>query len=410
MTATAFLFPPLFVAASRSEGQTRSFILTVRSLTIVKASKTTRMVSRKALFISAATVVAVSAMAYAGWRAMTGSMYVPGEVRKLTLTAATPVGNDKWQVESDILLHHFSVGHGKRNILVLHGGPAAPPKEAWPVFANDFPADEFTVHFYDQRGSGFSTAPIKELDTNAGFMANAELLNSKLGLSRHLQDIERIRKLLNGDAPIDIVGHSFGAFIASLYAAEFPRNVATLSLLCPAGLLLFPPPNDGLMGGIAAMLPPSEKAEYLDWLKKSYFQFSFAATEAELSEKNAALRKWWMRATALKQPESSIKVIMESVDVKSHPAAGWGGQGLFFSMGLHHDYRPALREAKPLIPTVVVHGDDDLQSVSVSEEYVTLFPSSTLVRIKDCGHFPMAEQPAELRRALLSVLRGTNEQ
>ncbi len=54
-----------------------------------------------------------------------------------------------------------------------------------------------------------------------------QTLEQTLGISAQVADIERIRRIL-GEEKLIMVGHSFGGFLASLYAAEFPEHVARM--------------------------------------------------------------------------------------------------------------------------------------------------------------------------------------
>ena len=163
------------------------------------------------------------------WRSFGQALYTPGMVSagenlRAPLTPPQQSGaEDFWQVEPDIELHHFDVGEG-RNVLVVHGGPGMPYTEAWPGL--EPLTDGFRFHYYDQRGSGLSTRPIDSFDSS-NYYENVTALDQTLGLGAQVADIERIRQIL-GEEKLILIGHSFGGFIASLYAAEFPDNVEAL--------------------------------------------------------------------------------------------------------------------------------------------------------------------------------------
>jgi proline iminopeptidase len=71
----------------------------------------------------------------------------------------------------------------------------------------------WNVIHYDQRGCGRSTRPIDRFSSPSFF-----------------DHIERIRTILGGDKLV-LIGHSFGGFLASPYAAEFPQHVKALVLV-----------------------------------------------------------------------------------------------------------------------------------------------------------------------------------
>jgi len=86
------------------------------------------------------------------------------------------------------------------------------------------------------------------------YSKNVAALIRALGIQAQVADIERIRKGLSVERLV-LVGHSFGGFLAALYAAEFPGRVEKLVLVAPADLLRFPPPGGGLHERVKRLLP-----------------------------------------------------------------------------------------------------------------------------------------------------------
>ena len=79
-------------------------------------------------------------------------------------------------------------------------------------------------------------------------------MDKTLGLGAQIADIERIRQIMGEDQLI-LVGHSFGGFLAALYAAEFPEHVKALILVAPAEMLVMPPDSGGLYEQVKPLLP-----------------------------------------------------------------------------------------------------------------------------------------------------------
>ncbi len=162
-------------------------------------------------------------------------MYQPGKLSETNITIAEQEPeSDFWQMEEGIQLYHFSNGKGEP-LLLIHGGPGMPYKDTLPGFNRL--ADQFTIHYYDQRGAGRSTKPFDRFESG-NFYENMVKLEAKLGIGAQLKDIERIRNIL-GEEQLTLVGHSFGGYLASLYAAEFPDHVKKLVLISPAEILKF---------------------------------------------------------------------------------------------------------------------------------------------------------------------------
>jgi proline iminopeptidase len=175
------------------------------------------------------------------WYQMQQPLYKPGLVRegknlRAPLTPPEQTGDeDFWQVEDDIQLYHFAAGEG-RNVLIVHGGPGYPYRQPWtglePLSKN------YQFHYYDQRGCGRSTRPIDTF-ASSNYFQNVQTLDKTLGLGAQVADIERIRQIL-GEEKLILIGHSWGAFLASLYVAEFPENVEAVIFVAPAPMLVFP--------------------------------------------------------------------------------------------------------------------------------------------------------------------------
>jgi proline iminopeptidase len=326
-------------------------------------------------------------------------MYEPGMVRRgegLRSSIVPPAqsGMDSlWNVEKDINLYHFSEGTGK-NVLIVHGGPGYPIRHPWaglqPLAGN------YKFNYYDQRGCGKSTRPIDRL-TSPNFYLNMKTLDKTLGLGAQIADIERIRQIL-GEEKLVLIGHSFGGFLASLYAAEFPERVNALVLVAPANLVVMPSEDGDLFEQVGNLLPANLKNDYADF-RKRYFDFShiFAKSEADLVALNSEFPKYYgaaLRARNLTPPAASG--ITEN--------GGWMVYAMYMSMGKQHDYRQALKRVKA--PVLVVHGDNDLQPEKADRLYAECFPNSSFEVVKGAGHFMYDEQPQAFSEIVERFLNG----
>lgn len=312
-------------------------------------------------------------------------LYEPGRLQqdaKITKSLIPPAQPDEanfWLVEPDIKLHFFSAGEG-RKILMIHGGPGFPTSEPYPALAEL--TAYFKFYYYDQRGCGQSTHPIEKFES-ANFYKNMVLLDQKLGLASQIADIERIRQIL-GEEKIILMGHSFGAFLATLYAIEFPEHVKAMILIAPANLLVMPSDEPDLFTSVQKLLPDSLRAEYAQFMKNYLnFQDIFSKTENDLALLNRDFAKYYKIAAS---KNNSLAVI----DTNIRNNGGWMVIALYFSMGKSHDYREMVKKVG--IPTLVIHGQKDLQSENASRLYADLLPNSKFEVIPQAGHFPFYEQ------------------
>ncbi len=124
-------------------------------------------------------------------------------------------------------------------------------------------------------------------------------LERELGLGAQVADMERIRRILCVEKLI-IIGHSFGGFWASLYAAEFPERVEALILVAPADVLLIPQTGGGLFEAVRRRLPEEMQAEYAAYLR-DYFDrdYRLSAGVSIWDTESAFYSVLWCAAKAL---------------------------------------------------------------------------------------------------------------
>ena len=313
-------------------------------------------------------------------------LYEPGMVgrgeglRSSIVPPAQSGDQSYWQVENDIKLYHFAEGSGS-NVLIVHGGPGYPIRKPW---AGVQPlAGNYKFNYYDQRGCGKSTRPIDRL-SSPNFYANMKTMDKTLGLGAQIADIERIRQIL-GEEKLVLIGHSFGGFLASLYAAEFPERVKALILVAPASVLVMPSKEGDMFEQVGNLLPANLQNDYADF-RKRYLDFShiFTKSEADLVALNSEFPKYYgaaLRARNSAPPAASAP----------DENGGWMTFAMYMSMGKRHDYHQALKSAKA--PVLVMHGELDLQPEKLDRLYAECFPTSSFEVVKGAGHFMYDEQP-----------------
>ena len=252
---------------------------------------------------------------------------------------------------------------------------------------------DFRFHYYDQRGCGKSTRPFDRFDSPNTY-ENMTRLDRTLGLGAQIADIERIRQIL-GDEKLILIGHSWGGFLASLYAAEFPEHVEALILVSPANVLVMPQPDadSDLFASVRAELSPEEQAEF-DAFMEEYFDFGslFDKSEADLIAMNEKFGEYYIK---IMDPDA---LAQESNLPEQGRPGGWMVWAQYVSMGQRHDYSKALNDVT--VPVLVIHGADDLQSESASRLYSDAFPNAEFVVIENASHFSFEQQPDEFAKVV----------
>ena len=268
-------------------------------------------------------------------------------------------------------LYHQTMGQGDP-VIVIHGGPGMDQGYLLPGMAAL--AKKHQVVFYDQLGSGRSTATIID--------------ESHITINSFVEDIETLRKALKFEK-VTIVGHSWGGMLAMHYAVKYPKNIKKLVLM-----------NTVASSGIHDFLEEVEKrtqpsASEFEKLKASqefidsdpqaiaqyyrlFFQYYFH-NPADLEKLNLQLEPKGA-ATGMKV----AKILEESI------------------FGKYTDQHDDLQKLK--IPALIIHGDSDVMPMSAANSLAHSIRGSKLVVLKNCGHFPYIEQPAQRLEAVEGFL------
>ncbi|HEY6106868.1 MAG TPA: alpha/beta hydrolase [Anaeromyxobacteraceae bacterium] len=157
---------------------------------------------------AAAAVVALGA----GYLATSGDRPVP---RTVADDPSLP-----FAVVDGVKLHVRTFGDPSRpTVVVVHGGPGNDSHYLLPLSAL---ADRYHVVFYDQRGSGLSERVADDRLTLEGLYAELDGVVDRFGRGE----------------PVRLVGHSWGAMLASGYAARHPEKLSHLVLAEPGMLTI----------------------------------------------------------------------------------------------------------------------------------------------------------------------------
>jgi proline iminopeptidase len=252
------------------------------------------------------------------------------------------------------------VGEGPA-VVVLHGGPGAHHDYLLPGF--DLLGTGRTLIYYDQRGGARS--PVSR--------------DVPVGWREQVADLEALRALWGLDR-MTLVGYSWGGLLAMLYAIEHPGQVQCLALVSPA--------------------PASRavRAVFEERFQARTLSPALQAARAELRasglrerDQGAYQRRLFEFAVAgyFHDPDRVREMTPFRLTERTQKEV-WASLG-------DYDLRPDLRALR--VTAHVVHGDDDPIPVDSARETAECLGAGLTV-LRDCGHVPHVEAPAEFVAAL----------
>jgi len=258
-------------------------------------------------------------------------------------------------------------------LVVLHGGPGAHHEYLLPQMLEL--AKDRDCLFYDQRGGGRSRTDDR----------------TPIGWRTHVEDLTALVAELQ-PGPLSLVGYSWGALLAMLYAIEAKAGRAGPE---PARLALLDP-------------APISRAF------RDRFEAEFAARQSgpavtALRDQLAASGLKETDPAAYKQRTFELSVAgyfadpAKARDLTPFRVTGRVQQSVWESLG-EFDLVPALRDLR--IPSLVVHGRQDpipLASAMAAAEAL----SAHTGWLDACGHVPYVEQPEALFRSVRDFLHDT---
>lgn len=113
------------------------------------------------------------------------------------------------------LLHAETFGNDTNEVvIVLHGGPGMDFRYLLPLQTL---ADNYFIVFYDQRGTGLSP----------------RVGASELSMEQMRSDLHQVVQLYAEGRKVNLIGHSWGAVLASVYANAYPDKVHKIVLAEP---------------------------------------------------------------------------------------------------------------------------------------------------------------------------------
>jgi proline iminopeptidase len=258
-------------------------------------------------------------------------------------------------------------------LLVLHGGPGASHDYLLPQLLELAGTHELT--FYDQRGGGRSRPPN----------------NAPITWRTQVEDLARVVEEL-GLRPLSIVGYSWGAMLAMLYAIEARRDPA---LAAPERLVLIDP----------APLTRQYRAEFEAEFGRRQASAEVRAMRDDLAA--SGLRERDPEAYRQRSFELGVAGYFADVraarDLTPFRVTGRVQQSVWESLG---DFDVIADLGGMRIPTLITHGRRDPIPLASSAGAARAM-GARLEVLEGSGHVPYVEQPEALFRAVHAFLRET---
>lgn len=258
-------------------------------------------------------------------------------------------------------------------ILVLAGGPGMSADYMLPV-GNEL-SKYRTVILPDQRGTRTSARPADP---------------SGYDIDLYLDDLHRLRNELAIDN-WDVLGHSWGGWLAEAYACAAPEAVRSMILVggCGPGIDFLGPALERLR---SRMLPEDIKAA------GAANNAEYVARDPDGAASDGArvsMPLFFHDRAAGERFRDSQQGVISTAGVFSAVMNGLKTRD--------YDLRPTLKTLS--IPTLVIHGDYDHIPTRYPRETAELL-NGRFVELKDCGHFPWLESGQCFYTEVEGFLRG----
>lgn len=289
------------------------------------------------------------------------------------------VADDKTipHIEIDNVIFHSETFGNDTNetVIIIHGGPGNDYKYLLPLKEL---SEEYFVVFYDQRGTGLSTRVDDE----------------EQSLKNSLKDLENIINYYSPNQKVSIIGHSWGAMLASGYIARHPKRVRKVILAEPG------------------MLTSEKGKEYLEKFKvefnwnviKAMTVIAFESLHIKNADKQARIDYFFGKISTL--------------DIVGNPMRKY-----FCEESVSNGYIPFWRLSGVASQAIMKKGMDDNGNIQIDlvsglenytnkvlfmvgecnqvigkdfqEGHMKHFNSTEMIVVKDAGHTMFGEKPKE---------------
>ncbi len=301
-------------------------------------------------------------------------------------------GTQYWNLPNgDKIGYTFIAAKGPKKpypVIYLHGGPGGHITDHDIGIFSSFADSGYDVYLYDQAGSGQSarSADIEQYTVH-----------------RHIEDLDAIIQKI-GTQKIMLIGQSWGAILATLFATAHADKIDKLILTSPGPVYPVHPE-------LTKISPPGSIQ-----LKAPFYSNQQGNTMAGNIRTKAMVffaTKLGVKIATDKEADNfanyqgflvNRSTVCDTINIPPiETGSGFYAQVMTFNDLLKtSDPRPAIRRLN--IPVLVLKGTCDNQPWGYTKEYLDLFTHSEIAIIPGAGHFISVEQPQLYTKTILSFL------
>lgn len=264
-------------------------------------------------------------------------------------------------------------------VIVLHGGPGNDYRY---LLSLEALADEYFVVFYDQRGTGLSP----RVDAK------------ELTIDTMLNDLNNIIDYYSNGRKVNLIGHSWGAMLASGYIGKYPTKV-NKAVLAEPGILTSEKAKEFI-----AMMKSDFSLSFLWFMGKCWFQ----SLHVDGPDKQAS-QDYFLTAMMLNADASLFKKHPQSKyycdqDINNISFDYWRNSALsntaIFQSGIdeegemHIDLVSGVENFKNKV-LFLVGECNSLIGEAYQQDHMKYFNNAEMIVIKNSGHTMFGEQPQQ---------------
>jgi proline iminopeptidase len=256
-------------------------------------------------------------------------------------------------------------------VVFLHGGPGL-----WDYLAPlaALLDDTFTVVRFDQRGCGRSTAD-----------------GGPFTIEQAVDDLDQVRAAL-GFGRWAVAGHSWGAELAIRYAVQHQDRTTAVAYIAGVGA------GNGFRDAFVAerdrrLGPDRERLAELSAIP--------AGDRTPAEEREWCLLQW--RTDFSPTPDAAGHALALWETRPPGAAVNATANRELWNDRQTEDLR--LAAARITCRVTMIFGNDDPRPWTASDSLLAVLPNASRIVLKDAGHAPWAERPADTRHLIIDALR-----